>query len=169
MRRFVTPGTQIANDRESNTDGVATLKDSAAMAEREGNQKTIELAVEKYRRSCGARWTPSTRATYEVAIRRFERWALDVGVKTTDELTPERLADLRDYVIAVPKSVVVKGGKRGDRRSCGAFRSVESINRELRAIRTMLGYWLPHRLIPALSRPAIRRVFVLMKVNEESL
>lgn len=84
---------------------------------------------------------PRTVRVYRDAADKLLELLKKRGVERAADLTRGALTLARAALVAQPRKGVAKGGKRGARREVDELRSAASINRELRAWKTVLG-WL---------------------------
>jgi integrase len=98
---------------------------------------------------------PRTLEIYRATAKKLQAWAPTVGVRSADDLTGPKLLAFRAKLIKDPKTVRAKGGKRGATKATKEPRSPSTINMELRAARTMLGY--------------LRRLGLLSRVTSDDL
>lgn len=83
----------------------------------------------------------ATLEAYKNATRKLLGWAARQGVKKGDDLTGSRLIAFRAALIKEPKRTPQQGNKRrGSRTGTNENRSPHTINRELRATKTVLQY-----------------------------
>lgn len=104
-----------------------------------------------------ARLAPKTLAIYRAVAEKLKAWATRVGVRSADDLTRARLLTFREALVAEPRHAQAKGGKRGARKQTALPRSAYTVNRELRATRTILGYLCDRDLLPRCSHDDLRR------------
>ena len=76
---------------------------------------------------------------YRTATNKLAAWAPKAGVKSADDLTGPKLVAFRASLVKEPLRARVKG-KRGATGETERPRSPNSINKELRSARTVLGY-----------------------------
>lgn len=120
--------------------------------------QTVELgeAINRYRTACKHRLRKNTLTVYETAATAFETWAKKAGIETTTALTPAALAGFREHLISRRIRQSVAGARRGAREESGSVKlSPSSVNINLRATKTMLGYLRAHGLLARLSKDAI--------------
>ncbi|HET7540423.1 MAG TPA: hypothetical protein VFK05_11150 [Polyangiaceae bacterium] len=87
---------------------------------------------------------------YQTATKKLAAWAARAGVKSADDLTGPKLVAFRASLVKEPLRARVKG-KRGATGETDRKRSPNSINKELRSARTVLGYLRRLGLLPKLS------------------
>lgn len=112
-------------------------------------------AVEKYFKAPGD-LRERTLAGYRQVGDKLKEWASKNGVKTSDDLTLPRLNAFRKALIAERRRVPVKDGERGEWKPGSEKRSPHTINRELRAARTILGDLRSIGQLPLISGDDLR-------------
>lgn len=115
------------------------------------------------------RLRPKTRKAYKDPADKLLKWAAKHGVRTADDLTRARLVTFAGSLVAERKRTVVEGGRRGQYRTSSEPRSAHSVNRELRALRTVLGYLCDLDLFARLSRDDLRRALKHLKADLEQV
>ena len=125
----------------------------------------LEEAIAKYWQAHPA-LRPKTLAAYKTPVDKLIAWARKTRLASVDELTRARLMDLRTELVNEPRHAAAAGGKRGARRATNERRSAHSINRELRALRTVLGDLCDRDLFPRLTHDDLRRA---LKREEASI
>jgi integrase len=104
---------------------------------------------------------PSLRANtltaYRAAERRFLAWASRSGLQSADDLNRARLMQFRTELLTAPKHAAARGGKRGAVQPKEELRSAHSVNRDLRSIRTILGYLCDADTFARLTHDDLRR------------
>jgi integrase len=100
---------------------------------------------------------PKTLAAYKATTKKLLAWAARNGVDSADDLTRAKLLGFREELVSQPKLSAAAKGKRGARRETRQRRSAHSINRELRAARTVLGYLAELELLPRIREGDLRR------------
>ena len=106
-----------------------------------------------------------TMRTYRDACERIVQWASKARVKHTEELTPAKLANLRTWLVNLPKVTAKQGGKRGERRATEERRSPVTVNVELRAIKTCLNTLRRQGKLPKLHRDDITDNLQALRVD----
>lgn len=107
---------------------------------------------------------PRTLEAYRSATDKLIAWGARHGVHSADDLTPARLIGFRESLVNEPKRAPVKKepgapkkkANQGKRQVTGVRRSPYTINRELRAVRTVLGYLRKKRQLPRLNGDDLR-------------
>jgi integrase len=94
---------------------------------------------------------PKTLDVYKAAAGKLNTWAARARVRSADDLNGPRLMAFRAELIREPKRGRAKGGKRGAMKATNKPRSPHTINRELRSVRTILGYLRKLALLPRVS------------------
>lgn len=113
---------------------------------------------------------PKTLTAYRAATDKLAAWCAGHGVRSADDLTRARLMDFRAALVSEPKRAPQRGSKgRGKRSSAGNPRSPLSVNRELRATRTVLGYLRDLDLFARLTHDDLRRALKRLPVTHERL
>lgn len=92
-----------------------------------------------------------TLRTYRDAAAKLVKWCGDHGVRSVDTLDRARLLAFRASLIAEPKHGERKGLARGKAAPTEAKRSAHSVNRELRAVGTVLNYLRKAGRLPRLG------------------
>lgn len=93
---------------------------------------------------------PRTLEVYQTATNKLAAWAAKSGVKSADDLTGPKLVAFRASLVKEPLRARVKG-KRGATGETERTRSPNSINKDLRSTRTVLGYLRRLGLLPKLT------------------
>jgi integrase len=99
---------------------------------------------------------PKTLTAYKAAAGKLLDWARKTRLHSADDVTGPRLVAFRAELVKQPKHAQAKGGKRGERKATAKLRSPHSVNRELRAVRTVLGYLRKLGLLPRISSDDLR-------------
>ncbi len=99
---------------------------------------------------------PATVGVYKPATDKLLRFAAEHRIGTVDDLDRRRLMMFREQLINQPKQHAVKG-RRGQKAEGPERRSNQSINRELRAVSTVLRYLIDCDLFARLSHDDVRR------------
>jgi integrase len=99
---------------------------------------------------------PRTLGTYRSAVAKLRTWARRTSLRSADDLNRARLMSFRAELIREKRHGVKRGGKRGARTETDAKRSPWSVNRELRAVRSVLGYLRKAGLLPRVSTDDLR-------------
>lgn len=129
---------------------------------------TLAEVVAQYISENQPTWKDGTARTYLSAIRAFLAWATSAKVKSVNDLDPEQLAKYRAHAIKAPRRTKAKGGSRRDVASTGEPRSSASVNRDLRATKTMLQSLRKAGRLPAIpSSDAITDNLGLLSVDRE--
>lgn len=104
--------------------------------------RTADLSVadafDRYFATWGAHKAPKTVRTYRDACDAFVAWAGRTSLRTVRQLSKGRLRDFAASRVVVEKRSPRKGGKRGEFEAAIKRRSPHSVNRELRAVATVL-------------------------------
>lgn len=112
-------------------------------------------AVACYLEDCGSRLRPGTVGTYGDAVRRFAAWLQDLRLRAVEELSAPLLADFRAALLREPFQRSARGGGRGAKKASPKKHAPASVNRILRAVKTMLAEWRRRGLLPRLDSDAI--------------
>jgi len=115
------------------------------------SRTTIDAAIDGYLEGAQVRLRKRTLTTYALAFDRLRTWAKTESITRADELTPAKLASLRDALVRAPKRTAVTGAARGRHKATGAPRSSVSVNRELRTLGTLLTAWRRRELVTLTS------------------
>ena len=99
---------------------------------------------------------PKTLEVYQAAADKLAAWAERARVRTADDLTGPKLVAFRAELVKEPRHTRAKGGKRGQMRATDKPRSPHTINRELRSVRTILGYVRKLGLLPYVTGDDLR-------------
>jgi len=99
----------------------------------------------------------NTRTAYDAAAKKFKAWAHKTRLTSADDVTRARLMQFREALAKAPKRTAAKGGKRGARVEATEPRSAHALNRDLRSVRTILGYLVDRDLLPRCSHDDLRR------------
>lgn len=116
----------------------------------------LEQAIATYFSDHEGELRGRTLEIYKSAAGRFREWAGRAGVRTADELTLARLVAFRAELGKLPRTAVVREGKRGEKRATGARRSPTTLNIDLRSLRTILGHLRKRGLLPKLNTDDLR-------------
>lgn len=116
----------------------------------------LEAAIGKYFEA-HPQLRPRTLAAYQAATKKLVAWTSKNGVSSADDLTRAALLGFRASLVKQPKLAAAPRGKRGARRESQQRRSAHSINRELRATRTVLGYLADVDLLPKVREGDLRK------------
>ncbi len=126
-----------------------------------------------------ARLRPKTVQAYRGATDKLEAWAAGEGIDSADDLTRAHLLSFRAELANAPKQAPIapelddKGkptgprAKRGAKQATDKARSAHSVNRELRSLRTVLGYVRDLDLLPKVSHDDLRRALKRMSTEGE--
>lgn len=106
---------------------------------------------------------------YGAATQKLLTWAAKYSIRSADDLTRARLMAFREELIRQPKRNVAKGKGRGARQTTDALRAPQSINGELRKVRTVLGYLRKIDLLPRLSNDDLRDGLQRLPVTTERI
>ncbi|HVW26228.1 MAG TPA: hypothetical protein VHC69_12720 [Polyangiaceae bacterium] len=110
---------------------------------------------------------PATREAYRAAADKLVAWAKKTNLKSADDLNGARLLAFRAELVKEKKTIRKDGGKRGERKTTEVARSPHSVNRELRAIGTVLGYARRLGLLPRLTLEGLKDGLQKLRVPSE--
>lgn len=128
---------------------------------------TLEDAIASYLETAQAVLKPKTLEGHNLAIAKLKGWAAGEGVLTTADLTPARLASLKDFLVRAPRLSVKRGGRQGGRKASAERRSPVTVNRELRSLKTLLNTWRKHGMLAGLHRDDIADALAALPVPRE--
>lgn len=111
---------------------------------------------------------PRTLIVYRAAAKKFEAWATRARVDRTTELTRGKLLTFRESVVNEKRRAPVEGGKRGEYAATKLTRAPAAVNAELRAIRTIIGYWLDRDMLRVSERD-LKRALRSMPLPQERI
>lgn len=111
----------------------------------------------------------ATQAAYKAATGKLREWARKTSIRSADDLTGPRLVAFRAELVKERRRVHAKGGKRGDVRTTTEPRSPHTVNRELRSIRTVLGYLRKLGLLPRINTDDLRDGLERLSVGSERI
>ena len=130
-------------------------------------RKPLADAIKAYFETAEDKLRDSTVDLYRAATDRFKEWAEGEGILGTEALTATKLPGFRDYLLAQRKQGYVTGGKRGARKRTREKLSPQTINWQLRGVKTVLNH-LRLRGVVALSRDAISDALTPTKVPRDA-
>jgi len=104
---------------------------------------------------------------YQTATNKLAAWGAKAGVKSADDLTGPKLVAFRASLVKEPLRARVKG-KRGATAETKQTRSPNSINKELRSARTVLGYLRRLGLLPKLTADELADGLKRMQVPHDA-
>ena len=104
---------------------------------------------------------------YQAATAKLAAWGARTGVKSADDLTGPRLVAFRASLVKEPLRARVKG-QRGATGETAKPRSPNSINKELRSTRTVLGYLRRLGLLPKLTADELADGLKRMQVPHDA-
>jgi len=116
----------------------------------------LDAAVRRYY-AAHPQLRPTTLRVYHDATDKLLAWAERFKVRTVDDLTRARLMQFREQLVNEPKHSASRKGQRGQQRRLKQRRSPHTVNRELRAVRTVLGYLLDADFFANLTHEDLRR------------
>jgi integrase len=104
---------------------------------------------------------------YQTSTNKLAAWGAKAGVKSADDLTGPKLVAFRASLVKEPLRTRVKG-KRGATGETERTRSPNSINKELRSARTVLGYLRRLGLLPKLTAEELTDGLKRMQVSHDA-
>lgn len=110
---------------------------------------------------------PKTRKAYRAPTDKLLGWAAKHSVRSADDLNRARLVAFVGTLGAERKRTAVEGGRRGQYRTGTEPRSAHSVNKDVRALRTVLGYCCDRDLFAALSHEDLRRALKQRRADLE--
>jgi integrase len=110
---------------------------------------------------------PTTVTTYEAGTGKLLRFARGHRIRTVDDLDRRKLMVFREQLIKQPKRQNAAKGRRGQKTEGAERRSNESINRELRAVKTCLLYLIDCDLFARLTPDDVRRCCKPLKTSTD--
>jgi integrase len=99
---------------------------------------------------------PATLGVYKAASAKLTAWAGKTGLRSADDVSRPWLVAFRAEIVRERRLVHVAGGKRGAVKTTTEPRSPHTVNRELRSVRTILGYLRKLGLLPRISTDDLR-------------
>lgn len=112
---------------------------------------------------------PRTLLAYKGATNKLLAWATKAGIDSADELTRGALMKFRASLHHDPKRTRAAGGKRGEVVDTDKPRSAYSINREIRGVRTVLGWLVDADRLPRLKHDDLRRALKRTQITRERI
>lgn len=112
---------------------------------------------------------PRTLIGYRAAADKLIAWSHRERVLTLDGVTRAHLITFRDALVKEPKHSPVQFGKRGAFKPGTERRSAHTVNRDLRATRTMLGYLCDRDLLPRCTHDDLRRALKRLTAEREQI
>jgi integrase len=119
-------------------------------------EKTLSEALALYFES-HPKLKPRTVKVYRDAADKLIDLLKKRSIEKAADLTRGALTLARAALVAEPRKSVAAGGKRGERKEASELRSAASINRELRAWKTALGWLIDADQLAKLTRDDLRR------------
>ena len=115
------------------------------------------------------RLRPGTLGIYKRAASKLAAWCAKAGIKSADDLTAPHMVAFRASLVREPVNAPVKGGKRGKRAASPKPRAPSTVNADLRAIGTVLGYVRKLGLLPKLGADGLADSLAKLKNDVERL
>lgn len=116
----------------------------------------LSEAIDRYFKA-HTRLREKTLRRYRDASNLLLTWAEANGVRSADDLTRARLLEFRATLVDEPKRAAEREGKRGTFKPTEAKRSPFTVNGQLGAVRTVLGYLADLDLLPRIHEGDLRR------------
>lgn len=133
---------------------------------------TVADAVTKFVDAKAAELKPGTLTVYAEVTTPFTAWAAKEGLRHVEQLTGPKLFDFRNWLVKQPARQQVKAHGLGKGKAATApgsrKRSPETINKKLRAMRTVAGFWRRLGLCPELTTDVIRDSLGFVKVKRKA-
>ncbi|HET7545173.1 MAG TPA: tyrosine-type recombinase/integrase [Polyangiaceae bacterium] len=104
---------------------------------------------------------------YRRAAAKLQAWAKRAGIHSADDVRGPQLVAFRAELAREPRRVHALGGKRGQQRKTKDPRSASTINIELRAVRTILGYLRKLGLLPHIDTDDLKDGLERLAVSHE--
>jgi len=146
---------------------IARRRDALALGAPRATGTALGHAVESYFKA-HPRLRPRTVEAYRVATGRLLAFAQARRVASTDDLTAEQLTAFRGTLEALGKRAVVQGATRGARQEGAELRSAQSVNRDLRATKTVLTYLRRLGLLPKLTGDGVADSLRSLSVSHDA-
>jgi integrase len=129
-----------------------------SLGEEPAEETKVKDAVKEYLERRGREVKDTTIEAYRRGVEYFRDWLQEESVRFTQEIEPPHLARFRAALVARVRRRPVMGGTRGQRALNGkeGTRSPLTVNRDLRAVVTMLNDWRRIGIAPDLGRDTIR-------------
>jgi integrase len=108
-----------------------------------------------------------TRGIYRRAADKLAAWGAQAGVRSADELTGPKVVAFRASLVREPLRSPAKGGTRGELKAKAEARAPQTVNSELRAIRTVLGYLRKLGLLPHVNSDDLKDGLERLAVSHE--
>jgi integrase len=125
-------------------------------------------AIDRYFKDHG-NLRPRTLKGYRDAADKLNAFAKRTALKSADDLTGPRLVAFRAELVREKYHAQAKGAKRGARRETARARSPWTVNRELRAVRTVLGYLRRLGLLPRITSDILSDSLSRLAVSVERI
>lgn len=143
------------------------LEDEAARIAREGKDRAIAAAsvkggLDRYFADHPLLRERTVRV-YRDAADKLEAWASEQGIKRLDALDRAALVGFRARLVNEPRKRASAGGPRGTYEETAERRAAPSVNREIRAIKTILEYLRLAGLTPKITGDDLRDALKQLK------
>jgi integrase len=133
----------------------AELEEERKAAQEAADQTELKMAVKVYLREREGELRAKTVTGYRQSAALLLEWARVEGVEVVEDLDPALLGNLRVFVRDRPHRHAAQGGRRGELEAGDRPRKPPTINRDLRALRTLLTEWRRQGRLPQLDSDAI--------------
>ena len=130
-----------------------------------GRDERARDGIKSYLETANATLKPKTPEGHHLALAKLRAWAKTSGVMSTADLTPSRLASLRDFLIPAPRQDGKRGGRQGARTATADRRSPVTINRKLRSLKTLLNPWRQRGMLAGMHRDDIADTLAALSVR----
>jgi integrase len=127
----------------------------------------VEDAIELWKTANVAGWRPPTVVRYDKALKTFRAWAGTEGLARIEDLGPEQLGRLRDFMVNKRKDQPRAGGARGERIATAEVRAASSMNSDLACLKSMLNQLRKRGHLPRLDRDAVCDLLKGVRVDRE--
>lgn len=112
---------------------------------------------------------PRTLLAYKGATNKLVAWATGERIDSADDVTRAVLMKFRASLQHDTKRTRAVGGKRGEVVATDKPRSAYTINREIRGVRTVLGWLVDADRMPRLKHDDLRRALKRMQITRERI
>lgn len=126
----------------------------------------LDVALDRYFED-HAHLRGGTLGIYKQAADKLRTWARSVGIRTADDVTGPKLVAFAATLRKEKRLAKVPGGKRGEVKRTNEPRSANTVNRELRSVRTVLGYLRSLGLLPKITSDDLKDSLKRMEVSQD--
>lgn len=156
---------------QNKADALRDLRKAISAGQAVTTQTTVADAVKLFNDTKRHELALGTLEVYAEALTPFTAWAAGEGLTHIESLTPAKLTAFRDWLVAQPAYGQLKkhglGKGKAARVPSKRKPSPETINKKLRAMRTVAGFWRQRRC-PHLTTDAIRDSLKFVKVKRKA-